>query len=96
METENKQRMYSIVLKKEDKNGNSLSIEADSISPIFPFGKDYPMLKCFIDDHAYFIQLSEMAWFEQNYGVKNDEKIANEMMQEKMKTDKNKSDVSFI
>ena len=93
---EKKQRMHSIVLKEKDKDSNWLSIDVDQIMPVFLFGDANPMIMGVVDDRAYFITYAQMNWFEQNYGVKTDEKIARAMHEEKIKNSKKHvSDVSF-
>lgn len=94
IETE-KKRMHSIVLKEKDKDGNWLAMDVDQVIPVFLFGEQNPMVMGIVDDHAYFIPFTQMNWFEQNFGVKNDTEFAKTISQEKMKRKGNQIDASF-
>lgn len=84
-----KTRMHTFVFKEKDINGNHLMLDVDQIIPTFTFGDDHPMLMCILDDHAFFVPYNEMAWFEQNYGVKSDTEIARSIAIENAKKNNN-------
>ena len=89
-------RMHSIILKEKDKEGNWLSIDVDAVLPFHIFGEGQPMIIAIVDDHAYFIPLEQLNWFEQNWGVEKDAKMAHNMVQEKIsKMNKPVDDAAF-
>lgn len=88
-------RMHSIILKEKDKEGNWLSIDVDMVMPTFILGENMPMLMGIVDDRAYFIPIEQVNWFEQNFGVKNDAKLAEEMAEVAKRKNKTKKDVAF-
>lgn len=90
-------RMHSIILKEKDKDGNWLSIDVDGVMPTFILGETLPMLMGIVDDRAYFIPIEQINWFEQNFGVANDTKLAEEMAKiSKDKRTKKREDVSIV
>ena len=88
VEPETSVRMHTITLKEKDAQGRFLYIDVDQVLPVNLFGESCPMVMAVIDDRAYFIPIEQMNWFEQNYGVQNDAKIAKTMHNEKMKRQK--------
>lgn len=95
-DSETTKRMHSIILKEKDKEGNWLSIDVDMVMPTFILGETQPMLMGVVDDRAYFIPIEQVNWFEQNFGVKNDSKLAEEMAEiARQKRTKTKKDVAF-
>ena len=92
---EPKKRMHTFVFKEKDANGNHLMLDVDQIIPTHVFGENHPMVMCVIDDKAFFIPYEEMAWFEQNHGVKNDAEIARTMAMEQSKKTNNKIGAEF-
>jgi hypothetical protein len=90
---ESKPRMHSIILKEKDGGGNFIYIEADSIMPTYPYGEGKPVLMASLDDKAFFIPTEQIMWIEQNWGVKEDIKVAQGMVDKKTKIKTN--DVSF-
>jgi len=83
--TEPKMRMHSIILKEKDASGNFIYIEADLIQPTFPYGENKPVIMASLDDKAFFIPAEQILWIEQNFGVLEDMKIAQGMMDKKTK-----------
>jgi len=92
---EESKRMYSIVLKEKDKDGNWLSIDVDEVMPTYIFGENNPMVMGVVDDRSYFIPINQMNWFEQNFGVKNDVKLAQTLAKEKASRKGHQIDASF-
>jgi len=90
------ERAHTIILKEKDKEGNWLSLDIDSIFPIFPFGESTPMLMAIVDDKSYFIPLAQINWYEQNYGVKDDMELGQKIAAQKMKGKITQSDASFV
>jgi hypothetical protein len=81
-------RMHTIILKEKDAAGRFMFLDVDQVIPVNLFGDACPMIMGVIDDRAYFIPLEAMNWFEQNFGVKDDSKIAKAMYEENKKKKK--------
>lgn len=96
LKKEEPKRMHSIILKEKDVNGNWLSLDVDQILPIFPFGETNPMLMAIVDDKSYFIPLTQINWYEQNYGVKSDMELGKAIAKQKMEKMTRKNDVSVM
>jgi len=79
------ERMHTIILKEKDTQGRFMFLNVDQVIPVNLFGEACPMVMGVVDDRAYFIPLEQMNWFEQNYGVKKDAKIAKAMYEESKK-----------
>ena len=88
VEPETSVRMHTITLKEKDAQGRFLYIDADQVLPVNLFGDAYPIVMAVIGDRAFFLPCEQMNWFEQNYGVQKDAKIAKAMHNEKMKRQK--------
>lgn len=88
------ERMHTIIFKEKDKDGNQFFLNVDMVLPLFLFGETHPMVMGIVDDQAYFIPLTEMHHFEQNYGVKEDTQLAAKITEEKRKIKRNMGDVS--
>ena len=91
------ERMHTIILKEKDKDGNFLCMDVDMILPSGIFGEGFPLVMGIVDDRAYFLPFSQMNWFEQNFGVKKDAKLA-QTMQDEIQKKRNKKyvDASII
>jgi len=81
-------RMHTIILKEKDVQGRFMFLDVDQVIPVNLFGEQCPMVMGVVDDRAYFIPLEQMNWFEQNFGVKKDAKIAKAMYEEGKKKNK--------
>ena len=95
-EEQKPERAHTIILKEKDKDNNWLSLDVDSIFPIFPFGESTPMIMAIVDDKSYFIPLAQINWYEQNYGVKDDMELGQKIAAQKMKGKITQSDASFV
>ncbi len=93
--TNKTKRMYSIILKEKGDKNDWLSIDVDQVIPTFPFGEQFPVLMAIVDDRSYFIPLSQLNWFEQNFGAEKDTEMAKAMIDEKRKRKGNPTDASF-
>lgn len=83
-----KQRMHTVTFKEKDKDGKFLYLNVDMVMPTWIFGESHPMLMCITDDKAFFIPYENMNWFEQNYGVSEDKKLAESLATEMKKQSK--------
>lgn len=78
-------RMFTIILKEKDHKGRFMFMDVDQVIPVHPFGEQFPTVMGVVDDKAYFVPHEQMNWFEQNYGIKKDTKIAKAMFEEAKK-----------
>lgn len=78
-------RMFTIILKEKDGKGRFMFLDVDQVIPVHPFGEQFPTVMGVVDDKAYFVPYEQMSWFEQNYGIKKDTKIAKAMFEDQEK-----------